>query len=149
LAGIPCELVIVGELSESQLSHLIKSGISYRNEYHIPYERIIELYRECDLVCFASTYEGFGLPILEAQATGRPVITSCVASMPEVAGEGALLVDPLKVEEIRNAINRIISDERLRADLIAKGLENITRFSPESVANQYVELYEEISKLAD
>ncbi|WP_243349645.1 glycosyltransferase family 4 protein [Parabacteroides sp. FAFU027] len=144
LKGIHCELMIIGKLTAAQHKQLDQSGILYQNEFFIPFERIIEHYRVCDLVCFASTYEGFGLPILEAQATGRPVITSRVASMPEVAGEGALLVDPLNIDDIRNAVNRIISDETLRAGLIAKGLENIKRFTPESVAMQYIDLYKEI-----
>jgi len=65
---------------------------------------LVEAYRRCDMVVFASLYEGFGLPILEAQAMGRPVITSNFGAMREAAGDGALLVDPYSVESIRDAV---------------------------------------------
>ena len=86
-------------------------------------------------------YEGFGLPILEAQATGRPVITSNEASMPEVAGDAAILVNPYEVVEIKEAVEKIISDKKLREDLIKKGIENIKRFTPEKIAENYASLY--------
>ena len=93
------------------------------------------------MVVFASLYEGFGLPILEAQAMGRPVITSNFGAMKEAAGEGALLVDPYSVEAIREAILRITREPALREDLIAKGRENAERFRAEAVAARYGELY--------
>ena len=71
---------------------------------------LVEAYRRCDMVVFASLYEGFGLPILEAQAMGRPVITSNFRAMREAAGDGALLVDPYSVEAIRDAVLRIKRD---------------------------------------
>jgi len=76
-----------------------------------------------------SFYEGFGLPILEAQAAGCPVITSNVSSLPEVAGQAAILVDPNNVEQISQAMYKIINDEKLRKDLIFKGYANVKRFS--------------------
>ena len=98
------------------------------------------------MISFCSLLEGFGLPILEAQATGRPVITSNLSSMPEVAGNGALLVDPYDVNAIRKGILRIIQDGALRENLIVKGLENVKRFSPQKVADAYVELYRLIAE---
>ena len=102
---------------------------------------LVEAYRRCDMVVFASLYEGFGLPILEAQAMGRPVITSNFGAMREAAGEGALLVDPYSVEAIREAVLRITREPALREDLIAKGRENAERFRAEAVAARYAELY--------
>lgn len=119
---------------------------TFSNYHNLPYKEILALYRECDLLCFASTYEGFGLPIPEAQATGRPVITSTVASMPEVAGEGACLVDPFSVESIRKGVLRIIRDSAFREELVQKGLRNIERFSREKIAADYLMVYMDLSK---
>jgi glycosyltransferase involved in cell wall biosynthesis len=82
-----------------------------------------------DAFVLPSFYEGFGMPILEAQAAGCPVITSNVSSMPEVAGEGAVLVEPKNIEEICEAMYKVINDKELRNDLIDKGYENIKKFS--------------------
>ena len=104
-------------------------------------EELVEAYRRCDMVVFASLYEGFGLPILEAQAMGRPVITSNFGAMREAAGDGALLVDPYSVEAIREAVLRITREPALREDLIAKGLRNAERFRADAVAARYAEIY--------
>ncbi len=86
------------------------------------------------VLAFPSLYEGFGLPVLEAQACGTPVVCSMTSSMPEVAGDGALLVDPFDVDAIAGAIQRALSDDALRGKLIAHGFENIKRFSWEQSA---------------
>lgn len=99
-------------------------------------------------VCFfASIYEGFGLPILEAQSCGVPVITSRSSSMPEVAGEGALYVDPFNVEEMTEALNKVLSDNVLSARLVAKGHENIKKFSWEKTAAMTIGVYSSVLKL--
>jgi glycosyltransferase involved in cell wall biosynthesis len=107
-------------------------------------EELVAAYQRCDMVVFASLYEGFGLPILEAQATGRPVITSNFGAMREAAGDGALLVDPYSVDEIRAAILRIKNEPALREELVRKGRENVERFRAPVVAARYAELYRQI-----
>jgi glycosyltransferase involved in cell wall biosynthesis len=97
------------------------------------------------MVVFASLYEGFGLPILEAQAMGRPVITSNFGAMREAAGDGALLVDPYSVEAIRAAILRVKNEPGLREDLIAKGLRNAANFSADAVAMKYAQIYRNLA----
>jgi glycosyltransferase involved in cell wall biosynthesis len=106
---------------------------------------LVEAYRCCDMVVFASLYEGFGLPILEAQAMGRPVITSNFGAMREAAGDGALLVDPYSVEAIREAVLRVKREPALREDLIAKGRANAERFRAEAVAERYAEIYRNLA----
>lgn len=142
--GLKCTLTIVGKLSPSQKDFLVKHKVVYVNKFNLNFQEVVEEYRKADLISFTSLYEGFGLPIIEAQATGRPVLTSNISSMPEVAGEGALLVDPYQVDEIRTGLRKIIEDQALRLKLVEKGLENIKRFSAQNVAMQYAHLYFEI-----
>jgi len=107
---------------------------------------LTEAYRRCDMLVFASLYEGFGLPILEAQATGRPVITSSFGAMKEAAGEGALFVDPYSVEAIRDAVLRVKNEPGLREELVRKGRENVEKFRAESVALKYAEIYRGLAR---
>jgi len=144
LEGIPCRLVVVGELQKHQDELIKKHQIDCENKIGLTEEQIVACYCACDIVTFCSLLEGFGLPILEAQATGRSVITSNCSSMPEVAGGAAVLVNPTDIESIRNGILSVIRNQDLRDSLIVKGLENVKRFHPQQVAEQYASLYREI-----
>lgn len=146
LSGISCHLRIIGILNPSQLASLQHHRVDYSSANSLADTEMIKEYRQCDAVVFASTYEGFGMPIVEGQAAGRPVITSNLCSMPEVAGDAACLVDPFNVENIRQGILKIINDDDYRAQLIAKGYANVERFRPETIARQYVDLYHEVLK---
>lgn len=144
LKGVSCKLVVIGRLESEQVRLLQNNSVLYENYFNLPYNQVIDLYIKSDIVSFISTYEGFGLPILEAQSVGRPVITANISSMPEVAGEGALFADPYDISSIRYGILTIINDAPLRDDLIQKGLNNIKRFQPKNIAEQYAQLYREI-----
>lgn len=144
LNGIECNLSIVGVLTDKQKLALEENNIEYFNVVNISNEELKEQYESADLLAFVSTYEGFGMPIVEAQIVGRPVITSNLLSMPEVAGDAALLVDPFNISEIRAGVKKIISDEDYRNKLIEKGRENAIRFSVSTIANQYAELYRKV-----
>jgi len=96
------------------------------------------------LFAFPSLYEGFGLPVLEALACGTPVVCSNVSSLPEVAGDAAVLVDPLDVEGLAAALERILGDEELRAELIERGFEQARRFSWEKCARETLNVLESI-----
>jgi glycosyltransferase involved in cell wall biosynthesis len=141
-----CTLVIIGEINNQNYQLLERFKSNYENYVGISFEEVINQYNLCDLLFFASTFEGFGMPILEAQATGRPVITSSILSMPEVGGEAAHYVDPYSIDEIQKGIEKINTDSQYRNQLIKKGLENVRRFDPKVIANQYEELYDEICK---
>jgi glycosyltransferase involved in cell wall biosynthesis len=95
---------------------------------------------------YVSYFEGFGIPIVESFKSGVPVITSNVTAMPEVAGDAAILVDPFNVSEIANAMEQIVNDDRIRHELIAKGLKRSTKFTWEETANS---LWESILKTID
>ena len=141
LRGIPCRLAIVGRLSRSQRAALDVNAIAFDNRLSLDDAQILEEYRRADLVAFVSTFEGFGLPILEAQAVGRPVVAGRVHSMPEVAGEGACLVDPYNVSEIRAAVLRVVADAAYRESLIAAGQRNVRRFRSSEIAAGYARIY--------
>ncbi|MEQ1829625.1 MAG: glycosyltransferase family 1 protein [Pirellula sp.] len=141
LAGIPCTLVIVGQLSDSQKRALEENKISIENYCKISNDEIIRHYEMADIVSFVSTREGFGMPIVEGNSIGRPVITSKRSSMPEVAGDAAHLVDPFDVQDIRNGFLRVMNDEAYRHELVRKGFQNAKRFDGDQIARQYLEIY--------
>ncbi|MFQ5437189.1 MAG: glycosyltransferase family 4 protein, partial [Anaerolineae bacterium] len=97
-------------------------------------------------VLYPSLYEGFGFPVLEAQACGAPVLCANTSSLPEVAGEAALLVDPLDTAAIRDGIHRLVRDPLLRAELVEAGLENVKRFTWEETAVRILDVLEEAGK---
>lgn len=120
------------------------------NEKMQPYVHLIGFADESDLPalysaasCFAfpSLYEGFGLPILEAMGCGTPVVTSDKSSLPEVAGDAALIVDPYKVDDLTHAIHRLVNDDSLRQTLIAKGYQRAEAFTWEKSARHLREIY--------
>ncbi len=144
LRGVPCRLDIVGRLSERQRQVLSRNEVSYTEQWDLSDQEMIQKYRECDLLVFVSTYEGFGMPILEANATGRPVVTSNLAPMPEVAGSAACLVDPFDTSSIREGILRVIGDADYRDCLVVRGFENAKRFQATEIAAQYAALYRKL-----
>lgn len=107
-------------------------------------EELLLLYNSADLFVYPSIYEGFGLPVIEAMACGTPVVTSNVSSLPEVAGDAAVLVDPYNVDDIANAIYNVINDNELRESLIDKGLKRAKEFSWEKAAKETLEVFEEV-----
>lgn len=144
IEGLSCTLTLVGEPDEETSRLLSEKKVSYRNEKTLDADAMREAYRTADIVTFCSVFEGFGLPIIEAQAMRTPVVTSNLEPMKSVAGGGALLVDPRNPAEIRQAVERIIQDAGLREELVKRGLDNIKQYDPAAIAKIYAELYEEI-----
>jgi len=144
LTNTACTLVIIGFLSDVQKEMLESSGINYINKFSLSISDLNEEYIKADLLTFVSIIEGFGLPILEAQATGLPVVTSNCSSMPEVAGGGALLVNPFDPQSIKKGIMEMIKNIDKRACLVEKGYINVERFSKEKIASDYLKLYEDL-----
>lgn len=113
---------------------------------HVSAEDLRVLYAHAALFAFPSLYEGFGMPVLEAMACGTPVITSSTTSLPEVAGEAAVLIDPQSPEQLADALVRVSQDAALRADLRAKGLERVKQFTWERAARETLSVYREICR---
>jgi glycosyltransferase involved in cell wall biosynthesis len=112
---------------------------------YLPEETLAVMYRLAGVFVFPSLYEGFGLPPLEAMASGTPVVTSNVSSLPEVAGDAALLVDPYDPSAIADAIHTVLTDEVVRRDLRGKGLARARQFSWEASARRVHEIYRQVA----
>jgi glycosyltransferase involved in cell wall biosynthesis len=146
-------LVLAGRLptKESALFPNLKRAIaeSGMEESVVPTGWVTEedkpaLYTLASLFVYPSFYEGFGLPVLEAMACGTPVVVSRAASLPEIAGEAGLLVDPEEVTQMAQAIISVLSDETLRLELREKGLAQAQRFSWQKTAQQTLAAYQEV-----
>jgi glycosyltransferase involved in cell wall biosynthesis len=144
LQNIPCIFIIIGILNEYDLKILVESGIRYEIKYNLSNDEIFEQYCLSDVVLFASTFEGFGMPVIEAQSTGRVVITSNIEPMKSIAGDGACLVDPLNIFSIRSGVIKVITDEKYRNLLINNGFHNSKKYSLNHFVSEYVKLYDEL-----
>lgn len=144
LRGLPCRLLLIGRLDEATQRQLEECRIDYECRSDLTQAEIFDAYVESDLVSFISIGEGFGVPIIEAQAVGRALITSDVAPMSVVAGEGACTVSPTDVPAIRRGIERLIGDAAYRQQVVEAGMGNAARYSPAAVANDYVDLYRRV-----
>jgi glycosyltransferase involved in cell wall biosynthesis len=107
-------------------------------------EDLPALYSGAECLAYPSLYEGFGFPVLEAMRCGTPVVTSTVSSIPEVAGDAALLVDPYNVDALADALRQLISDQELRAGLITKGFKQAAWFTWERSAQQLRTVYQQV-----
>ncbi|GAL64383.1 glycosyltransferase [Algibacter lectus] len=144
LKNIPSTLHIVGNLTQEHKEALRTNEISFKNYVDIPFSKIQELYESSDIVSFISLFEGFGMPIIEAQQVGRVVITSNKGAIPEIASNAVHYVNPLDCNEIHNGFLKLINDKDYRLSLINKGYQNIERFNLDYISNQYMAVYNEL-----
>ena len=113
---------------------------------YIPEKDMADFYSTLDLFLYPIEYAGFGLPPLEAMACGCPVITSNTSSLPEVVGDAGIMVDPNNVDELAKQMERVLTDEKLRKEMIKKGLKQAKKFSWEKCARETLKVYEEVIK---
>jgi glycosyltransferase involved in cell wall biosynthesis len=148
--GLPHRLVIVGgkgwlygEIERTIAELGLQEAVMVAGFVHD--EDLPALYRAADAFAYPSLYEGFGIPLLEAMACGTPVVTTTVSSMPEVAGDAALLVPPDDVAALADALARLVSDDTLRNDLRQRGFERTRAFTWESAAKRLLGIYAHIA----
>ena len=144
LYRLSVHLRIIGELTFNQKELLKKYAIDYSNAYSITQEELQNEYQQCDIVFFPSTYEGFGLPIIEGFQAGRPVLTSNISPMREVADGAAMLINPTSVASIRNGLIKMIEDPFLREQIVSKGFEIVKDYAPSGIAQKYEQLWEQL-----
>ena len=145
LKEIECHLTIVGNLPDAHRAKLRDCEIEFENKHNLSDDDMVAAYRDCDALLFCSTFEGFGMPILEAHSIGRPVLTSTVASMPFVAGDAAFMVDPFDTQSIREGVLELIENDEKRERIVDAGFENVKRFDAQRIAESYYALYEELA----
>ncbi len=144
------ELLIIGD-EISKLQALRRAVHKYNLHRHVrfhgyvPHETLAVLYRLASVFVFPSLYEGFGLPPLEAMASGTPVVTSNVSSLPEVVGDAAVLVDPYSAEAIAEGILTVLHSAHLRADLRRRGFARVQEYSWARSVQRVRQIYEEVA----
>ncbi len=142
-------LVIIGD-EMSKYPNIRRAVLQGRVEKQVrflgfvPSEALHAFYRSAEVFVFPSLYEGFGLPPLEAMASGTPVVTSGVSSLPEVVGDAAMIVKPENVFDIARGIKEVLLNETLRCSLVERGFEQVRRFSWYETAAQVLETYREV-----
>ncbi len=152
--NLPDEFVLaIGGIGERRNLRRVKEAVNGYNVVitgeTVPWvedDEIPTLYSSAKVLLYPSLYEGFGLPILESMACGTPVITSNISSMPEISGDNALLVDPLKVEDISKKLKMLMEDNQLRKDFIKKGLNHVKKFTWEKTSKQTFQVYMDMIK---
>jgi glycosyltransferase involved in cell wall biosynthesis len=136
-----CNFIIVGNpefLVDEYVTDKLKIDVIDRA---LSNSQVKQLYHSCDIVSFASTYEGFGMPIIEANLVGRIVVTSNIGAMKEVADNSAILVDPFDIQSIKNGFEIARDDNCQRHIYIQNGFVNALRFNIDYIANCYSDLY--------
>jgi glycosyltransferase involved in cell wall biosynthesis len=148
--GLDLKLVLIGD-EISKYAALRRAVHRYQlHKYvrflgYLPEETLAVMYRLAGVFVFPSLYEGFGLPPLEAMASGTPVVTSNVSSLPEVAGDAAVLVDPYDPRAIADGIRRVVTDRGLHDELRRKGLARAHQFSWETSVRRVREIYHQVA----
>lgn len=144
IEGLPVKLLLLRKPSELILKKLNEKKCLFEFRYNMDIDGVVEAYAETDILYFASTYEGFGLPIIEAMQTGRPVITSNISPLKEVAGDAGILVDPHNSKDIRKAVQLLQTNETVYEKMVSKGKMNAALYSVNEIATQYMKVYASI-----
>lgn len=142
LRGINISLTIVGELTKDQIDLLEENEIRYQNVKFISEEELVSIYQSSDILLFMSLFEGFGLPVLEAQSQNCIVITSSQKPLSDVGGLGAYYADPLSIASIRGAVENVMALSPTEySAAILRGKQNVQLYSVDAVTERYIELY--------
>jgi glycosyltransferase involved in cell wall biosynthesis len=146
LKGINCELHIIGKLSNIQIEQLKISGIQYKNKYNIDNAELLNFYINSDILSFQSKHEGFGLPIIEAQALGRLVLCSKCCSIPEIAANGAVYCNADDLNDLKEKFNFVlnIKNANFVNKIIENGLNNSKNYNAKIISENYYNLYNNV-----
>jgi glycosyltransferase involved in cell wall biosynthesis len=139
-------LVVVGKLTDfhQKVQKFIEADMNRLDVLFlsdVTDDELATIYQMADVMVYPSFFEGFGLPVAEAQACGCPVITSFTSSLPETGGDAALYINPEKPEEIGTVLANLLGDTAKREEMTVKGLVNAQRFAPAAYARQMKQLY--------
>lgn len=154
---IPHQMVMVGDIDQNYLNNLIKKfsyqvkNIDWTQEVvsigYVPYREIPVLYGGASLLIYVSLRETFGIPLVEAMASGIPMIVSNIPALKEIAGDAAIIVDPNNSKDVSLAIHKIISNPTLGKILAARGQRRVTKFSWEQAARDTIKVYQQVLAL--
>ncbi|MGK5057727.1 glycosyltransferase family 4 protein [Janthinobacterium sp. LB2P49] len=148
LPSLGIKLLLSGKMDEGLIKMVNQFSMAnmVMTAGYIRDEDLPSYYKGATMIVYISLYEGFGLPILESMAVGIPVITSDLSCMPEIAGGAAMLVNPLDIKAISNAMNQLIEDTTLKSDMIAAGLIRAKDFSWDRSAKKFWNIIDEVNK---
>lgn len=141
LRDLPIFLTVVGRMNEEQINCLVSNKINYVSLEDLTDIEIDRCYASSDLVCFITLFEGFGMPILEANQSGCPIICSDIPVLHEVGGEAVAYTNPYSVKKMHDDIKCLLDSPKERERLVIAGLDNVKRFTPEVIRNQWLNLY--------
>lgn len=136
------KLNIIGAISSFDQIILENYKIQYKNFKNLSLNKVQQAYKKNDILFFASLHEGFGLPVIEGQASCTPVITSNIEPLRTVAGNGAYLANPKSPKDIKKGILKIINNNKYRKKLIFRGLKNIKKYHPSLIAEKHLKIYD-------
>lgn len=134
-------LRIIGSITSNQQSLLKKFNIHYSTVQQLSAAELYSEYHNADLILFPSTYEGFGLPLIEGFQAGKPVITSNIAPMRDIAGSAAMLINPYSISSIRTGVQQVMEDVYLRKKMVEQGREIANNHAPQKIAAAYHQLW--------
>jgi glycosyltransferase involved in cell wall biosynthesis len=144
LYGLNIHLRIIGELTTRQHLLLRKFEIRFSHDFNLTDHRLSVEYKNADIVLFPSLYEGFGLPVIEGFCAGKPVITSNLSPMKDIAKDAALLVDPHSISSIRDGVNEVIKNPELRESKVEKGKLIAQLYQSKKIYTEYENLWKEV-----
>ena len=145
-AKIDLPLVAIGghsKYADEAAASAQQSGVTLLLRHGVPFADFPAIYKGAEVLCYPSIFEGFGIPILEAMCVGTPVLTSTGSCFAETGGEAALYANPLDIEEIGAQLNRILTNNHLRQEMVAKGAVQANRFTDEQVAKNLIRVLQE------
>ena len=142
--GLKCHIIIIGNLTIQMRNMISSLKLSVENKQNLTDDEIANEYINCDIVAFCSLYEGFGMPIIEGNMTGRVVITSNIEPLIEIGNDSVIYANPHDFISIRNAYEQLLNNHNLYDDLVEKGIKNVQRFTLSQIVSQYKKIYESL-----